>query len=54
MQGIAKPVGGGHTGKAVDQSTQAATIKEWNKRLRAEILRKKGLPPDYGRTKEQR
>ena len=52
MQGIAKPVGGGHVRKG--GKPQAGSIKEWNRRLRAEILRKKGLPPDYGRTKEQR
>ena len=51
MQGIAKPVGGG---AKKGTPPQPSTIKEWNRRLRAEILRKKGLPPDYGRTKEQR
>ena len=52
MLGISKPVGGGHAGKKGDRST--ASTKEWNRRLRAEILRKKGLPPDYVRGKEQR
>ena len=49
MRGIAKPIGG--TGK---RGNQPATIKEFNKRLRAEILKKKGLSPDYVRGKDER
>ena len=52
MQGIAKPVGGGHAGKA-GKPTPAST-KELNRRLHDAIRRAKGLPLDYERGKDTR